>query len=158
MIISGNFYTYLLVLLLIISFTLNPYLKKKASNKVKPTEFMIIYHIISSILIFGFFGYQIFKKQCDITCFKKLNKKDYGFTIVASITGVAGAILLLYLIKKDDVSFILPNVQGLVIALSALIGYFVFNENMNKLKIFGIMLIIFGVAIINYSKLKYKNI
>ena len=158
MIISENFYSYLLILILIISFTINPYLKKKASNKVSSTEFMLIYHIIGSILIFVFIGFQIYNKQCDIRCFNKLTKQDYIFTILASITGVVGALLLLYLIKKEDVSFILPNVQGLVIGLSALVGYFIFKEKMDKLKISGIILIIVGVGIINYSKLKYKNV
>ena len=157
MIISNNMYSYVLILLVVVSFTLNPYFKKSASKNVSSTEFLIVYHFIASAIILVYIGYQIYTKQCSIYCFKKLNKTDYFWTLMACITGVSGALLLMHLIKLEDVSFIIPNIQGIVITLSALIGVFIFNESINKSKICGIILVIMGVFIINYSRIKVKN-
>ena len=157
MIVSGNFYTYILILLLIISFTLNPYFKKNASYKVSSNEFLIIYHFIASFLILCYIGYLIYYNKCSLKCFNKLNKRDYMWTFLACVTGVIGTLLLIHLIKQEEVSFIMPNIQGLVIALSASVGYFIFKESMDRFKLGGIVLIIIGVVSINYSKLKLKN-
>ena len=157
MIVSLNFYTYLLIFLLIISFTLNPYFKKSASHKVSTNEFLIIYHFIASFLVLCYIGYLIYTKKCSMKCFNKLNPTDYFWTFLACLTGVLGTLLLIHLIKQEEVSFIMPNVQALVIALSASVGYFIFKESMDKFKFGGIVLIIIGVVSINYSKLKLKN-
>jgi uncharacterized membrane protein len=158
MIISNNMYSYILILLVVLSFTLNPYFKKSASKNVSSTEFLIVYHFIASAIILVYIGYQIYTKKCSIYCFKKLNKTDYFWTIMACLTGVSGALILMHLIKIEDVSFIIPNIQGIVIALSTLIGVCIFNESMDKLKICGILLVIMGVFVINYSRIKVKNI
>ena len=109
-------------------------------------------------MILLYIGYQIYTEKCSIYCFKKLNKNDYIYTLLACVTGISGSLLLLHLIKIDEISYILPNVQGIVIALGAIIGYYVYNEKMDKYKIGGIFCIIAGVIAINYSKLTYKKI
>ena len=38
-------YTYILLVLVVLSFTINPYLKKQASNNVTTNEFIVIYNI-----------------------------------------------------------------------------------------------------------------
>ena len=65
-----------------------------------------------------------------------------------------GSILLLYLIKMDEVSFLIPNIQGIVILISAIIGYFVFKETVDVFKAVGIIFIFFGIVSLNYGKLK----
>ena len=66
---------------------------------------------------------------------------------------MVGSTLLLYLVKMDDVSYLIPNVQGIVILLGAAIGYFIFNESFDTFKFLGILLIFFGILSINYGKL-----
>lgn len=157
MVLTEKFDSYILIVLLVISFTLNPFLKKMASKKVTSNEFLIIYHFVASSFMILYFGVMIYLKKCDINCFKKLNFNDYIWTGICSIVGIGGAITLIYLIKLEDVSFIIPNIQGAVIGLSAIIGYFIFNENMDIYKIIGIILVFLGIITINYSKLKVNN-
>ena len=83
-----------------------------------------------------------------------MTKKDLFWTIMAVITGMVGSILLLFLIKKDEVSYIIPNIQGIVILLGSLIGYFIFKEKIDIYRIIGIILIFFGIISINYGKLR----
>ena len=144
---------YILMVLLIICFTINPFIKKHASKNVTSYEYTFIYQIFIVIFIVLYSIYLIQTKACDLTCYKKMNVKDIGWTILAVITGMVGSTLLLYLVKMDDVSYLIPNVQGIVILLGAAIGYFIFNEKFDKFKFIGILLIFFGILSINYGKL-----
>tara|TARA_Y100000591_G_C21848450_1_gene710091 strand:+ start:440 stop:898 length:459 start_codon:yes stop_codon:yes gene_type:complete len=149
--------TYILLILVILSFTLNPYLKKHASNNVTTNEFLVIYNILVIIGLLCYLTYLLYVKQdCTLACFKKLNRNELMMVIIAVITGMLGSILLLYLIKMDEVSFLIPNIQGIVILISAIIGYFVFKETVDVFKAVGIIFIFFGIVSLNYGKLK-KN-
>ena len=146
--------TYIMMVLLIISFTINPYLKKQASHNVSSSEFTLIYQFLAIVFIAFYIGYLIQSKTCSFSCFKKLTRKDLFWTIMAVITGMVGSILLLFLIKKDEVSYLIPNIQGIVILLGSLIGYFIFKEKFEIYRIMGIILIFVGIVSINYGKLK----
>jgi drug/metabolite transporter (DMT)-like permease len=146
--------TYIMMVLLVISFTLNPYLKKQASHNVSSSEFTLIYQIFAIAFIVCYVGYLIQSRTCSLSCFKKMTKRDLGWTIMAVITGMVGSILLLFLIKQEEVSYIIPNIQGIVILLGSLIGYFIFKEKFDKYRILGILLIFFGIISINFGKVK----
>jgi uncharacterized membrane protein len=145
--------SYLLIMILIICFTINPFIKKHASKNVNADEYIFIYQIFIVVFIVLSSIYLIQSKTCNINCYKKMSAKDIGWTILAVITGMIGSTLLLYLVKMDDVSYLIPNVQGIVILLGAAIGYFIFNESFDKFKFIGILLIFFGILSINYGKL-----
>ena len=145
--------TYIMMVLLIISFTLNPFLKKQASHNVSASEFTLIYQILVIVFIVCYVGYLVKSRTCALSCFKKMTKRDLGWTIMAVITGMVGSILLLFLIKQEEVSYIIPNIQGIVILLGSLIGYFIFKEHLDKYRIMGIILIFVGIITINYGKL-----
>jgi len=141
------------MVLLILAFTLNPFLKKQASKHVTTYEFIIIYQIFAIFIVVGFIFYLLKYKECSLTCFKKLTNTDLMWTVLAVLTGIVGSMILLYLLKKDEVSFIIPNVQAMVILLGSLIGFFIFNEKINIYKSIGLMLIIVGIICLNYGKL-----
>jgi drug/metabolite transporter (DMT)-like permease len=144
--------TYIMMVLLIISFTLNPYLKKQASHNVSSSEFTLIYQTLAIAFIVCYVGYLVQSKTCSLSCFKKMTQRDLGWTVLAVITGMVGSILLLFLIKQEEVSYIIPNIQGIVILLGSLIGYFIFKEKFDNYRILGILLIFFGIISINYGK------
>jgi drug/metabolite transporter (DMT)-like permease len=146
--------TYIMMILLILSFTVNPYLKKQASHNVTSSEFTLIYQSFAIAFIVIYIGYLVQSKTCSLSCFKKLTKKDLFWTILAVITGMVGSVLLLFLIKKDEVSYLIPNIQGIVILLGSLIGYFIFKEKFETFRIIGIVLIFVGIISLNYGKLK----
>ena len=135
------------MILLIISFTINPFLKKQASQNVSASEFALIYQSLAIIFVLFYIVYLIKGKSCSIYCFRKMSRNDLFWTIMT------GSVLLLFLIKRDEVSYLIPNVQGIVILLGALIGYFIYKESFDKFKIFGILLVFLGIVSINYGKL-----
>ena len=54
------------MILLIFSFTLNPFLKKQASKHVTTYEFIIIYQILAISLVIGFIFYLLKYKKCSL--------------------------------------------------------------------------------------------
>ena len=149
---DSNYYTYFLIVLLVLSFTLNPFFKKKASNKVAANEYFLLNHIIISIFLVLYFVYLFSYKKCNLNCLKSLSRKEVIWAFLAGFTSIAGGIILISLVQKEDISYIIPNVQAIVIGLGAVIGYTMFHEHFDRFKLFGIMLIILGVLAINYSK------
>jgi len=71
------------------------------------------------------------------------------YSILGAITTVMGAIVLIKLLKDNDASSIIPQIQPVVILLTILLGYALFNESMTKNKIIGGLCIICGLYIIN---------
>ena len=151
------YYTYFLLFLLILSFLFNPFLKKKMIGKLNPHEYLLLNHFLITIIIVLYGIYLLSYGSCDINCLKKLNYNDILWAIIAGITTVIGSIVFIILIQREEITFIMPNVQPIVILLGALIGYYLFNESMHTMKVFGILLIIVGAFMINYDKLVKKN-
>ena len=83
-----------------------------------------------------------------------MSNKQVLWGIFAAIIGMIGSLALIMVIQRDEITFIIPNIQPLVILIGALVGYFMFKESMRTFKIIGIILIICGAFCINYDKIK----
>jgi len=90
--------------------------------------------------------------QCDITCLKKLTSRDIVYSVLAAITTVGSSLLLINLIQNNNVSYIIPQIQPLVILSTIMTGYLFFGENVESQKILGIGMIIGGLYTINQTK------
>ena len=141
-------HTLLLIILLTICWTITPFLKKQASSKLSSSEYMIFNHGLCTILIVVYFIYLLYNNKCKIDCIKKLNSKEIIIISLGAITTVLASLVLIKLLKENDTSDIRPYIQPCVIILTILIGYFIFNENITKYKILGIILIIVGLLVI----------
>ena len=146
-------HTYYLLLIVIISFVLNPFMKKKAAISLNSEEFLIFNHALVSFLLIFFILYLIKKKKIEPYFLKKINSKEFYWSVLASIIGIIGSIAFINLLKNEDVTFILPNIQPLVLVLTVVLGGFLFGENISKYKILGILLIIIGCLIINMERI-----
>lgn len=151
------FYTYFLLGIIIISFVLNPFAKKEASKNLSSDEYFMVNQIMITILVIIYGTYLYLNNKCDIDCLKKMNTKEIYWAIFSSVIGIVGSIALIAVLQLDEISFIMPNIQPIVILIGAVLGYYVFNESMEIFKIIGIILIICGAFCINYDKLKNKT-
>ena len=57
--------------------------------------------------------------------------------------------MLLHVVSSADVSYAIAHIQPIVISLTLIIGYLVFNESLTTHKVFGIALIVCGLIILN---------
>jgi len=145
-------YTYILIFILVMSFVLNPFIKKKAAKNIGSNEYLIFNHILISILIISYTLYLVYYNKCNFDCIKDLTQTEMLWCIAAAVTGIIGSLVLIMLVQKDEITFIMPNVQPIVILIGAILGYFVFKESMGLFKIIGILFIVCGAFCINYDK------
>ena len=143
--------TYLFLILLIICWTTNPFMKKQVATKMSSSEYMIYNHCLCTILIVFYAVYLILNKKYSIVSLKNLTKKEVGLSLIAALTTVLASILLIDLLKKNDASYIIPHVQPCIILLTLLVGYFIFKEEITKNKIIGTSLIVTGLVFMNYK-------
>ena len=141
--------TYILLLLLIICWTVNKYIKKQIASKMSSSEYMIFNHSLCTILILAYFIYLKYNNDFSTLPIKNLSNKEILISIVASITTVAATVFLISLLKNNDASYIIPHVQPCVILLTMLLGYYLYNEDVTKTKALGGILIIGGLMLMN---------
>ena len=144
-------YTYLGIVIL--CWTLSPFIKKKMLYKLTNDEYFIINHIFITIIIAGYFLYYKQTIDCDINCLKKLNVYDYIYIIMGSIASFLGAKLILHLFKFKDVSYVVAHIQPIIIGLTFIIGYLFFKEKITIYKILGCAFIILGIVFLNKKHL-----
>ena len=58
--------------------------------------------------------------------FLEMSKTQMTWAMLAALTSLIGAMALIMLVSRDEVTFIMPNVQPLVLLIGAIIGYFIF--------------------------------
>ena len=110
---------------------------------------MFFNHFLCSILIIIYFMYLFYNRQCSVKCLKNLSKFDLMYSVVGALLTVISSIALIKLLKENEATFIMPQIQPIVIFLTLLIGLFIFKEDLNNFKILGCILIILGLLIIN---------
>lgn len=145
--------TYILLAVLILVFVFNPFMNKIACKNVNADEYLLLKHFLITIFIIIYAIYLFCSDNCDIKVLKKMSRRQVFFAIIGAFTSIIGSIVFIKLIQTEDITFLIPNIQPLVIMISAIIGYFLFNEPMYKEKIFGIILIILGAFALNYKKI-----
>ena len=147
-------YFYLLILILL--WTINPFIKKKILGNLSSEDYFFINHIIVTVFVIIYFFYKKMLKKNEISennlIQKTLNlsKKDKFFIIIGGIVTLISARLLPFIISlKYDISRIISNVQPLIIILSAILGYIFFDEKINKKRCLGIFIICLGLLVFN---------
>lgn len=141
----------ILFVIVILCWTSNPFIKKKVmkNGKLNTDEYFVLNHIVVTLILVGYFVYLFKNRKCKTECIKTLNKSDILYILLGAITSILGARLLLTLIEQNDVSFMVANIQPIIIALSFVIGYMFFSENITTYKIIGVSLVILGIIFLN---------
>ena len=141
--------TYFFLFLLVFFWTVNPFMKKNASQKLTSGEYLVFNHALCTIIVVIYLLYLLKYNKCDINCLRKLNNKDIFYSILAAITTIGSSLVLIHLVQNNNVSYIIPQIQPLVILSTVITGYLFFGEMIEKQKLFGIGLIISGLYVIN---------
>ena len=144
-----NYLVYFYILIIVLCWTFNPFIKKVLLTKIGKPEYLILNHLFITLFILLYFLYMFSKNKCDLSCIRSLSKKELSLLSVGAVTSILGTLMLLHLVSTADVSYAIAHVQPIVISLTLIIGYLVFNERLTKYKVFGIALIVSGLIILN---------
>ena len=145
--------TYIILGIVILSLSLRDFFRKKIMDDFTEEEFYIFSNFVVIAMIILYSIYLLITNRCNTySIYNKMNKRNITICIIASIFSFLASMLMLVLLKKNDLSFVIPQINPAVIILTVLLGVFLLNEELDKLKVIGIILVIFGLISINLSK------
>ena len=148
---------FILLLFCVTFISLNVFFKKFIIKLITLEEYMIGITIFVPMVITLYFILRfgiIRDKKLDIKLFDKIskNKNIILLLIGTAIITVSANLILVELLKRKNISYLVPHIVGFSLILSIILAFFLFNEKIDWKMCLGIILIIIGVFIINYSK------
>ena len=153
-----NVIKYGLLGLLVIGWTLNPFMKRRAIGKLTSMDYFIVNFLLTSLFAGFFWVYLIQSGRCQLNVFSKMTTHEMVWAVGASIITVLTGVALIYLVKEYEVGHILPQIQPGVIVLTILSGYFLFGESLGLYKCLGVACIVVGMILINSGKSKQVSV
>lgn len=145
-------------ILVILCWTFNPFIKKIVMKKghVNTDEYFVLNHLVITVILIIYFIYLFNTRKCSTKCIKSLDRYDVVYILLGALTSILGARLLLSIINYTDVSYMVAHVQPIVIALTFIIGYIFFSEQVTIYKLIGVSLVILGILFLNKKSLTTK--
>ena len=144
---------FLLLAIITVCWTLQPFFKKVPLKKISSTQFYILNHVLYSIPIFLYIFYISYQNKLNFIY--DLNKRDYFYCFLIVLVGLIGGIVFAELLKNNGASYVIPHVQPLIIIATLIVGYFIFKENITFKHTIGVFLVLCGLIFINWADNKY---
>ena len=142
-----------LILIVSICWSLPFFLIKDLTNYLSKIEIIVISHLVWDVFILSFMGYiWLFNRPKAISFInniKKLPNKYKYYVLSLTIIGIISQLSYFTLLKNNNVSVIIPILNGLSNIFIILLAYFFFKEKLTFLKVIGILLVILGIYLIN---------
>ena len=68
-------FTYFLLIILIFIFVCNPFMKKIACKNINANEYLLLNHILLTIVVILYASYLFYYNKCNVNCLKKCLEK-----------------------------------------------------------------------------------
>lgn len=144
-----NYILYFYLLLIVISYTLNPYFKKNICKNIPNFTYILMNHITISILLLLYSTYLLMNNKFNMGNIKSLSYKQYLLLLGGGITSLLGSLMLINLVRMGDVSYIVPHIQSFVMLTVLIFGVLFFKEKLTLNKLLGVLMITLGLYFIN---------
>lgn len=144
-----NRYTLILFIILIICWTFNPFFRKGGLGALNPKQFWIFNIILCFVFTAIYVIYIFFNTDFNMDSLANITKKQLLCCILSALTSVIAGLIFINLLKDDNVTFIIPQTTPICIILTLIIGYLLFNEEINKSQVIGGFIVIVGLYIFN---------
>lgn len=146
---NNNYIFYLGMILVIFCWVITPFFRKSALVNINSFDLFLITQCIVMIYVALIVIFLKLINNYSIPSIENLSKKEILYILAGSMTTVISSIVLIWLLKHNEATYIMPQLQPVVLALTLIIGTCIFNEKITSNKIIGIILIIFGIYSIN---------
>ena len=144
------------LIILVLSWTISPFIKKMVSQKMGIDEYLLVSTTVFFIFIWLYYLYRyiFLKKTLNFGVLKNFKIDDYAFLLFVVLNSVLSVIIFIKVVNMTEVSYLIPQVQCIIIALTFIIGYLIFNESFSIKKGLGIFFIILGILFDNMKNKK----
>ena len=142
---------YLGALSLIFLWGLLPFFKKQSALDIGTKEHVLINHTLITFFLFIYGTYLFINNEYDFTCLNNIDTKHSMYFLLGALVTVISSIVFTNLVKKFDVSDIMPYIQSGIIVFTGIYGFLLLKEKINIQKIMGYSLIIGGILLANYK-------
>ena len=144
------------LIILVLSWTISPFIKKMVSQKMGIDEYLLVSTTVFFIFIWLYYLYRyiFLKKTLNFGVLKNFKIDDYAFLLFVVLNSVLSVIIFIKVVNMTEVSYLIPQVQCIIIALTFIIGYLIFNESFSIKKGLGIFFIILGILFVNMKTKK----
>ena len=146
---NNNYIIYLGMILVIFCWVITPFFRKSALVNINSFDLFLITQSIVMIYVALIVIFLKLINDYSIPSIENLSKKEILYILAGSMTTVISSIVLIWLLKHNEATYIMPQLQPAVLVLTLIIGTCIFNEKITSNKIIGIILIIFGIYSIN---------
>lgn len=150
---NNNYIIYLGMILVIFCWVITPFFRKSALVSLNSFDLFLITQSIVMIYIALTVIFLKLINNYSIPSVDNLSKKEILYILAGSMTTVISSITLIWLLKHNEATYIMPQLQPIVLVLTLIIGTCVFNEKITYNKIIGIILIICGIYSINKTNI-----
>jgi len=138
---------FLLVLIVVVCWTFISFFKKKSLKKFSALEFYCIEYFFYLIPIILYLIYLY--NETKFSFIEKIDKEDIQYFILIILTGTIGGLVFTYLLKNENVTYVISSILPGEVVLTLILGYFLFQENINSYQLLGIFLVLMGIMCIN---------
>jgi uncharacterized membrane protein len=139
----------ILFIILIFCWTLNPFFKKHAMGVLDANQYVIL-NIILCFLFFMIYWAYLYMNKFNMDNIYNITKKQLIYCILAALTSVFATLVFIKLLENDNVTFIIPQSYPIIIILTLIIGYLLFNETLSNKKMVGGIIVVIGYLIIHF--------
>ena len=136
----------LLFISLILIWSVKPFLKKFTGRKLSAFEFTIMNSIVYISIVM--LTWALNPQLVEVSKFSQLTAYEVGSIIVLGVISVTSSFIFQYLVKKYDVSYLLPHIQPVVLSVTLLFSYF-YGEQLSIQKMGGVAFVVLGLFFIN---------
>lgn len=140
---------------IILSWSLPNFLFKYVTKYFSNLDIIVLYHLVYHSILLPFILYNIFAHTENYKQFLKNIKNQPKYLAIFIFGSVFLGLLAQYcyfkLIREYDVTTMIPIIRGSSAIVMLTIGYFIFRENVNLMKIIGVVFTLFGIYLISQN-------
>ena len=137
---------------IIFYFAISTFLKKLYIKHLNAIDLLFLQNIIYNSIFLLLFIYIYLNKRTYISKiikrYQKFPKHLYIVIILSILLSIWAYYLSVILLRKYDVTIYFPLIRAGTLITVFLIGYFIFNENINSKQILGLILLLLGIYFI----------
>tara|TARA_B100000767_G_C19739935_1_gene525690 strand:+ start:1104 stop:1544 length:441 start_codon:yes stop_codon:yes gene_type:complete len=125
--------------------------KKSTKNNFNVKNLVIIKVISIGLIGIIFLIIDLLKNKETVKNFLEIDNKTILVLLLASFLEIIASYYYFFSLKNNDVSWCVSLSEALVIILSTILSFLIFKDKITKLRAFGIIIILFGMCLVNSS-------